>query len=81
MSKIALLLRDLPVDIRRTFAVRSLLTKEQWDEIIATRQRGVSERAIFAALSGVVTPFFSSEKQLKSALSNERTARRKAANK
>jgi hypothetical protein len=76
VSKIDLLLRDLPAN--RTNGA-TLLTPDQWDEVIRHFERGVSVKTMFAALSGKVVPFYNAPGSFASALTVERKRRRKAA--
>jgi hypothetical protein len=77
MGRIAALLADCPPDRSRA-SVRKMLTPDQWTEIIAAYERGVSVRTIFAKCSGTITPFFNDPVTLRKSLGNERTARKKA---
>jgi hypothetical protein len=76
MSQLKHLLADLPADRQTRSNRRSLLDKTQWDEVLDAYNRGVSAKAIFAAASGVITPFFRDPKSLGSAINAEKAARK-----
>ncbi len=75
MGRIAHLLADCPADKRRVHP-RITLLKEQWDDILAADARGVTSRAMFAALNGKITPFYSTPSSFKVAMYAERRQRK-----
>ncbi len=74
--RLLVLLQDLDAD-RKRGASRRLLNDPQWDDVLATFERGVSVEAMYKVLRLNVQPFFSDAKSFYAALMNERTRRKK----